>query len=350
MVRLYSCDPAVRDVLVELAAEYTALTAVEVVILAEEADGCEATLRRLMESEEPPTTFCIHSNSQLQNWQSVLLDLNDAMLTDLLRNEDLGLWLEGRCLAIPVGLQAYGLLFNAELLGVALTRSDITDFASLGTAVQILKDNSLKAFPTFAPTAVDAWHLLSVKEAEQAREYLDLYLSNCNTTGDALTQFLDGKAVFLPGGSWEYEALAAYTDRTFHVRNLDILPTYIGGAMQYVCDTAWGVNADARQEDIDATLTFLYWLGTAGEDTPAPIDRLQMLTPFADGAWYGNQLEKKLLGYMSDEPAVMDFNDALLENDALLTALNAYLQSPTDENWEQLLLCMEQLRTQPIPQ
>ncbi len=350
-VRLYSCDPAVRAVLAGLATEYTAQTGLEVVILAPAEEDCQASLQHLLAGEEPPTAFCVHSRSQLEALEPTVLDLKDTSLASMLRNEGLTIRVQEKWLGIPMGLKAYGLLMNAELLaGVAQTRSDITDFTSLSTVVKILKDNSVKAFPTLSPTQEDAWYLLSVQEPIHAREFLDLYLTNYNKSGDALTQFLDGKAAFLPGGSWEYDALAAYTGRNFHVRNLDILPTYIGGAMQYLCDWAWSINASALPEDVDATLAFLHWMATPGETSAAPMDLLQLLNPFAGSNWYGNQLEKKLLGYMSTEGAIADFDDASPENEVLLPALTTYLQAPTDENWEQLLLCIELMGTPPLTQ
>lgn len=351
VVRFYSCDPTIQTLLTDMAASYTAQTGLEVVILSQEEDGCQATLQRLMESEDPPTAFCVHSRNQLLAWEPILLDLKASSLAPLLRSEDMAIRANGKWLALPMGLKGYGLLMNAELLaGVALTRSDITEFSSLSTAAQILKNNSLKAFSLFSPTEQAAWQLLAVQEPERAREFLDLYLANHSTKNDGLTQFLSGKSAFMLGDSSAYDLLASYTDQTFHVRNLDILPTYIGGAMQYFCDWAWCINGSVRQEDIAATIAFLAWMVTPTETEAAPIDLLQLLTPFAGSSWYGNQLEKKLLGYMSEEPAITDFNDGLPENESLLTALNAYLQAPTDENWEQLRLCMDQLRAQPIPE
>lgn len=347
VVRLYSCDEGVRAVFAELATEYTALTGVEVVVLSQEADGCQATLQRYMESEDPPTVLCVHSQSQLTQWQDTLLDLNDTALAQALCNDGLGLRLDGKLLAIPAAVEGYGLLVNAELLGTqgALSRNDIFDLSSLSTAVQILKNNSVKAFPTPAATLQDAWFLLMGEELDDARVFLDLYIANGNKSGDAREQFQSGKAAFFLGGSWEYEALASVENSVFHVRNLDILPNFAAGAMQYVCSTAWCVNASARQEDIQSTISFLMWMVTAGEDTPAPVDQLEVLTPFADAAWYGNQLEKKLRGYMQTEAAVVQWKNAEA-GDRLLLALTDYMAENTDENWETLRLAVDAVKAE----
>lgn len=338
-VRLYSCDDGFLEVFTELAAEYTALTGVEVTVLCPEADGCQATLQRYMESEDPPTVFCVHSQSQLEGWKDTLLDLKDTPLAAALCSDSFGLRVNGKLLGVPAAVQAYGLLVNAELLGTkgALSRNDITDLSSLTTAVQILKNNSVKAFPTTALTVTDALYLLQGEDLQTARAFIDLYLSGCSASGDSLELFLDGKAAFYLGGTWDYDTLAAYTDRTFHVRNLDILPTYAAGALQYICSTAWCINSSARQADIDAALDFMTWLVTAGEGTAAPVDRLQTVAPFADAAWYGNQLEKKLRGYMQTEAAVLHWQGTDSNGSRLLVTLNAYMTDSTDENWD--LLC-----------
>lgn len=347
-VRLYSCDENFLPVFAALAAEYTNLTGVEVEVLSPEADGCQATLQRYMESEDPPTVLCVHSQRQLKAWSNTLLDLEDTALAAALCNDGLGLRLDGKLLGIPAGVEGFGLLVNAEILGTkgALSRNDITSFASLSTAVQILKNNSVKAFPAADPTLQDAWYLLLAEDLENVRAFVDLYMANCGTTGDPMTLFLDGKSAFCPGGTWDYDTLASFTESTLHVRNLDILPNYAAGAMQYICDTAWCVNASARQEDIDATLAFLTWMVTAPEGGAAPVDQLETLAPFADAAWYGNWLENKLRGYMRTEAAVIQWDGGDLSTGRLLIALETYLEESTDENWRQLCLTVEAIRAE----
>ncbi len=349
VVRLYSCNADFLAVYRELAAEYTALTNVEVVVLAPDADGCQASLQRLMKSEEPPTVFCVHNQSQLNQWQNTLLDLEGTAFAGALANDGLGLRIDGKLLGIPMDVDGYGLLVNAEVLALkaAMTRNnDFGSFSALTIAVQVLKDNSVKAFPAAAPTMQDAWCLLTTEDLTGTRSLIDLYVANCNKEGDPMAQFAEGKSAFYLGGTWEYDALAAIPDSSLHVRDLDILPTYAAGAMQYICNSAWCVNASARQEDMDATLAFMAWLVTAGEGTAAPVDRLQTLAPFADAAWYGNELERKLRGYMETEAAVIQWDGSEVAADSLLTALTVYMQDRTDENWQQLLQTVEQIRTE----
>ncbi len=332
-VRLYSCEAA--EALTQLAAEYTALTGVEVTVLTPEGGSCQTVLQGYLESEEPPTVLCIHSQNQLLQWQDRLLDLTDTAWAAALCNTELGFRLDDRLLGIPMELEAYGLLVNAELLATkgALSRGDFYDMVSLATGVQILKNNSVKAFPAPSLSLQDACYLLQSEDLQAVRTFLDLYLANGSQSGQPREQFLAGISAFCLGGSWEYDALAAAGDTELHVRNLDILPTFTAGAMQYVCGSAWSVNANADQADIEATLSFLSWLVTAGETAAAPVDRLQTLVPFQDAAWYGNQLQRKLQGYMRSEAALLQWKKADRSAINLHQALNAYMEANTDENW-----------------
>ncbi len=338
-VRLYTCDHATAAILTALAAEYQALTGVTVEVLRPEADGCQATLERLMAGENPPTMFCVHSQSQLNHWQPTLLDLTDTDLAAQLVNEGLGFRVNGKLLAIPIGIDAYGLLVNSDVLALkgAYSRGEIKSLTDLGIVAQILKNNSTSAFPTAALTARDAGCLLLGSDLKSVRAFLDLYIANCAKKGDPVEQFQDGKTPFFLGGSWDHDRLVDETGHSLQAQNLDILPTFASGAMEYVCSTAWCVNAGANQPDVQHTLVFLKWMVTASENTAAHIDRLQVLTPFRGAAWHGNSLQNKLRTYMKTEPAILRWASIDGADKDLLQVLGVYMNENTDENWE--LVC-----------
>lgn len=333
VVRIYCCNGQWLQVLDTLAAQYTSLYGTQVVLLQPEQDSCEATLQQLMAGEEAPGMLCLHSADQLLSWRESLLDLGDTALAAGLISADFGLYADDQLLAIPVDLEAFGLLCNAEVLSVALSRSDIYDLSSLSTAAQILKSNSTKAFPCTSLDTKDLLQLGITEDPAALRAFLDLYVANTHTSGQTLDRFLDGQCAFYLGGTWDYDLLTADPTRALQARNLDILPTFSASALQYTFSTAWCVNAGIRQEDLDATLQFLAWLVTSGEDGSAPVDSLQMLTPFADAAWYGTYLEKKVLGYMRSEPAALQWLQQGKESIPLSLALQGYINNPSDRNW-----------------
>lgn len=333
MVRLYSCNQETLPVLTQLAADYTARTGVEVVVLTAGDNGCAPMLEMLMQSENPPTILCLHSQKDLTAWQDALLDLSGTALEEALCNPGLGFRQDGKLLAVPMAVEGLGLLFNARLLSVVMSRSDISDYASLATAVQILESNGLTAFAS-VPTYMPVWlRLLHSSDRDTMRSFLDLYMDNQIGTGDAMDQFMSGKTVFILGTTADYDQLSQQPNQVLALRDLDILPSCTGQGLQYLCRTAWGVNGSAKPADVEASLEFLRWLVTATEEAPAPVDQLQVLAPFRDCAWYGNQLEKKLRSYMQTEPAVLVWDARVTDDQLLMMALANYAKNPIDANW-----------------
>jgi hypothetical protein len=286
-----------------------------------------------MATETPPTVLCMHTQADLLAWRASLLDLSGTALERALCSEDLGFRVHDKLLAVPMNLKAMGLLYNAKLMSIALTRDDVTDFSALTTAVQILKSNGLKPFATAELSNAMGLYLLRNSDKDTLKAFFDLYFANRAGTGDGLDQFLDEKAVFYFGTTDVYDLLSQQPDRALALRNLDILPTCTAGGMHYICTAAWGVNAWAEPADIQATLAFLQWLVTASEDGAAPVDQLQTLLPFADSAFYGNQLEKKLRSYMKNESATLLWAGLEQGEQTRLIALCTYLLNPTEETW-----------------
>ena len=336
-VRLYSCSQEILPALTQLAADYTARTGVEVVVLTAGKTGCMPMLEMLMQGENPPTILCMHSQQDLLKWQGSLLDLRGTALEAALCNPSLGFRTGDKLLALPIELEGMGLLFNARLLSVVMTRNDIWDYTSLATAVQILESNGLTAFAN-VPVGMPVWlRMLYSSDRDTMRSFLDLYMNNQIGKGDAMDQFMSGKTVFFLGTTTDYEPLSQQPNQELALRDLDILPSCTGEGLQYLCKTAWGVNGSARAADVEASLDFLQWLVTATEEAAAPIDQLQILVPFRDSAWYGNQLEKKLRNYMQTEAAVLVWDARIANDRPLMLALDAYTKNPNDENWNALM-------------
>ena len=337
VVRLYSCNQETLPVLTQLATDYTARTGAEVVVLTAGDTGCMPMLEMLMQGENPPTILCMHSQTDLLTWRDSLLDLSGTALEEALCSPSFGFRQDGKLLAVPMAVEGMGLLVNARLLSVVMTRNDILDYASLATAVQILESNGLTAFAN-VPVGMPVWlRMLHSSDRDTMRSFLDLYVNNQIGTGNAMDQFMSGKTVFILGTTADYNQLSQQPDQVLALRDLDILPSCTGEGLQYLCKTAWGVNGNARPADVEASLDFLQWLVTATEEAPAPVDQLQVLAPFRDSAWYANQLEKKLRGYMQTESAVLVWDARIANDRPLLLALDAYTKDPSDENWNALI-------------
>lgn len=331
-VRLYFADEQNRQVMEALIQEYQEQTGVEVILL---------------DSRENATIFPVRSSTEAAQWQEQMLDLTGTQVLEKLYSLDFALVMDSVPLGVGMDVTGYGLIYNASLLAqTGFTRTDIGTLAELKTVTDMILTE--KQFYSFGCANFDGLEFarllygLSVDPA-QVRSFVDLYLQHDAASGDATEQFANSKAVFYVGGVWEYDAIAQ-----LGINNLDILPVYTqdGGSFHCICTNYWAVSSKAEQKDMDVSLDFLAWMVTAGEDTPAPVDSLGYLAPFADAAAAPNPFYKLLRKYIATEPVTVRWEIApgatpfRLQN--LASALDAYRAAPTDENWAQVAQYLSQ--------
>lgn len=344
-VVLYTCDLQLHSVYTNLAEEFSQDSGLPVLVLPLPQEDCAQALMALLESDTPPTVFCIHDEQTLTALQPQLADLSGTELVKKLSSSNFALREDKKVLAVAGHVEAYGLIYNTSLMGKAgFSRGYFTDISALENAVKHITtyrtELGFSAFGTLDISGTDhedpACRLtLMYQDPEQMRRFLDLQRSNTIKTGDALSQFLTGKAVFYLGSSQDYEIVADLSDGA---HNLDILPVLSadGGKMQYVCQLYWAVSGGCSQEDLAATLAFMQWLVTAGRNG-TPVDQLQLMSPYKDATYYGNILQRKLRGYMAGERIVMHFprcqQVSQAELETLSKALMTYLSAPNDTNW-----------------
>lgn len=338
VVRLYTCDPALHAVYVELAAEYYAATGTEVIVLGPGAGNCEETLPILLSGEQAPTVFCIHSQQMFEKLQGSLQNLSGTQVADQLYSDAFALAVDGQILALAADVAGSGLIYNAASLAkAAFSDSDMQNFAAQSTAINYITSNrnrlGLHAFAAPDYTDMRLMQTLAGLQADSdmLRSFVDLY--RVNTTSKALTDsyFLKETTVFYLGSTLDYDKVAVLGGN-----KLRFLPAYAQGssAVQCFSQLYWAVNAAASDADIQETVNFLGWLVTA-EDEAAPVDRLQLMAPFRDAAYYGNKLEENLRQYISTGNARMAWqrSGAVSDVEAFAAALKVYITEPTDENW-----------------
>lgn len=90
--------------------------------------------------------------------------------------------------------------------------------------------------------------------------------------------------MFFQNGSWEYGNLTG--DGKFTDNDLAMIPIYFGvgdEAKQGLCtgtENYWCVNNSAAEEDIQATLDFIYWCVTSETGTKAMANDMGFVIPF----------------------------------------------------------------------
>ncbi len=295
----------------DLAAKYTALTGVEVKVLTAASGSYSTTLTGEMDKKDAaPTLFQIGNAEGVATWADYALALDGTDLISEMTTGDFNLKnAAGETVAVGYCYEAYGIITNKALLEKAgYTVADIKDFASLKAVADDIHARAGElGFDAFTSAGLDgssSWrfsgHLTNMPLFYEFRDdgitetpaavkgtYLnaykniwDLYVADSAAdpmklstyTGDqAEAEFGEGKAVFFQNGTWEYSNLTGKFG--MNPEDLAMLPIYCGvegeenAALCAGTENCWAVNKQASEEDIKATLDFLYWVVTSDEGT-----------------------------------------------------------------------------------
>ena len=311
-----------------LAKTYTEQTGVPVTVVTAASGTYENTLRSELEKADAPTLFQVNGPVGLKTWRDYCLDLRDTALYRNLKSDDFALIEDGQVLGVAYVIETYGLIYNRTLLdkymamdgAVVQSADQINNFETLKAVAEDIqaRREELGVLGAFTSAGMDAssdWrfktHLANLPvyyeykadgitstEAikgtylENYKKIWDLYLNNATcepavigakTGEDAASEFALGEAVFYQNGTWAYADCIAegLTDD-----DLGMLPIYIGvdgEENQGLCtgsENFWCVNNTSSDEDIQATLDFLYWCVTSDKGTSAMADDMGFVIPF----------------------------------------------------------------------
>ena len=297
----------------ELAKTYTELTGVPVTVVTAASGTYDDTLTAEMDKSAAPTLFQCGNQGAIDSWGDYCLDLRGTDVYNEMTTDSFNLHGEnGEVLSIGYCYEAFGIIVNKALLEKAgHSLSEITNFDSLkAVADDIHARASELGFDAFTSAGLDgssSWrfsgHLANMPLYYEFRDdgvesqpatikgtYLDnykkiwdLYITDSATSGAALTtatgdqaeaEFGQGQAVFYQNGSWEYDKLTSTTDGFgMNPDDLAMIPIYCGvegeekAGLCAGTENCWAVNAEASEDDIQATLDFLYWVVTSDEGT-----------------------------------------------------------------------------------
>ncbi len=299
--------PEADEALQEIAKTYEAETGVKVTIVTAASGTYESTLTSEMDKSEAPTLFVVGNSAAVKTWGDYCYDLKDTAVYKELTTDDFTLYTQdGKAASIGYCYEAFGIIVNKTLLAKAgYSVADIKDFDSLKAVADDIHARSAElGFDAFTSSGMDdssSWrfsgHLAnmplyyeSVDDGwtecpatikgtylDNYKKIWDLYITdsayeaNTLATGgyDAEGEFLKGEAVFYQNGTWEYSALSAvYGDD-----EIQMIPIYCGVAGEEnagLCagtENCWAVNGKASEEDIQATLDFMYWMVTSEAGT-----------------------------------------------------------------------------------
>lgn len=365
-----------------LAKTYTEKTGVPVKVVTAASGKYDDTLTSEMDKEDAPTLFQCGNQGALKTWGDFCYDLSKSDFYKEMTTDDFNLkGPNGEILAAGYCYEAFGIIVNKTLLEKAGYKlEDIKDFDSLKKAADDIharaKELGFDAFSSAGLDGSSSWrfsgHLANMPlyyefrddkvEAQPATikgTYLDnykaiwdLYITDSATTGAALAtstgdastaEFKEGKAVFYQNGSWEYSGLI---EAGLKAEELAMIPIYCGVEGEekagLCCGTenCWSVNKNAPEEDIKATLDFMYWVVTSEEGTklmaeqfgPCPFKKAK--TPenvfFAQASDYINKGNYTVSWAFNYTPAVDDWRAGVVD------ALTQYTAKPSDAAWDKV--------------
>ena len=328
----------------DLAALYTEQTGVTVKVVTAASGEYSSTLTAEMDKSDMPTLFQCGNQAGLDTWGDYCYDLTDTAVYKEMTTDDFNLFGEnGEVYCIGYCYEAFGIIVNTELLAEAgYELSDITNFESLKSVAEDITARHATGelpFAAFSSAGLDSsssWrfsgHLANMPLYYEFRDdgvtsqpaaitgaYLDnfkqiwdLYVANSDTAPAQLTtatsdqskaEFGEGKAVFYQNGSWEYDSLVK--DFGMDPANLAMIPIYCGVEGEedagLCCGTenCWAVNSKASEEDIQATLDFMYWVVTSDEGTTMMAEQFGPI-PFKNAKESSNVFFNNANEYIAD--------------------------------------------------
>ena len=353
-----------------LAKKYTEETGVPVTVVTAASGQYETTLMSEMAKSDAPTLFQVNGPVGLANWKDYCYDLSGTKIAGDLTSDTYALKDGDQMLGIGYVIESYGLITNKTLLEKAgYTVDDIKSFDDLKkVAEDITARKDELGFSAFTSAGMDGssdWryktHLANLPIYFEYQEdgidntdaikgtYLDnyknifdLYINNstCDpaelagkTGDDSRNEFLNEEAVFYQNGSWEYTNLVG-DGKPFTDDDLTMLPIYIGvgdEANQGLCtgtENYWCVNKDASEDDINATLDFMYWCVSSDEGTKAMANDMGFVIPFKNAVESPNVFVKadKEMTAAGKTPVAWNFSTMPSENwkNGVGSALTAY--------------------------
>ncbi len=358
----------------DLAAKYTEETGVPVTVVTAASGEYETTLMSEMGKESAPTLFQVNGPVGLANWKDYCYDLTGTDVYGQLLGDDFALIEDGKVYGLAYVIETYGIIANKTLLEKAgHTVEEITSFETLKAVVEDIQARKDElGFAAFSSAGMDGssdWrfktHLANLPltfeyETEgitpgaikgtyldNYRDIWNLYINNATcdpaelsakTGNDAVTEMVEGKAVFYQNGTWAAGDLAAIID------DLTMIPLYVGvgdEANQGLCtgsENYWCVNSQASQADIDATLAFLNWCVTSETGVNGMCKEMGFVIPFAKALPADNKFVQEADAMIAAGKKSVGWNFPTMPSEewknGVGQALTAYAADQTDANWD----------------
>ena len=370
--------PESDEVLQTIAQMYTEKTGVPVTVQTAASGTYNETLTAAMDKTDAPTLFVVGNQAAVGTWGDYCYDLTGTAVANELNTDAYNLYdADGKLCSIGYCYECYGIIVNPDLLAQAGHSVDeITNFETLKTVVEDIHARAdelgFDAFTSCDMDASSSWrftgHMANLEYyyeqegnvwtecpetitgayMENFKNLYTLCINNSLTDPadlaagghDASEEFRSGKAAFQVQGSWEWDGMKD------QVPNAVMIPYYCGVAgeekagLNCGTENCWAVNAKASEEDIQATLDFMYWMVTDAEASRMLVDSFGVM-PYKQAAESTNPFLADANEYSNNGCYVMNWATNFQPNvdayrAALVSALNKFNADQSDANWAEV--------------
>ena len=370
--------PESDEVLQTIAQMYTEKTGVPVTVQTAASGTYNETLTAAMDKTDAPTLFVVGNQAAVGTWGDYCYDLTGTAVANELNTDAYNLYTEdGKLASIGYCYECYGIIVNPDLLAQAgHSVEEITNFETLKTVVEDIHARAdelgFDAFTSCDMDSSSSWrftgHMANLEYyyeqegnvwtecpetitgayMENFKNLYTLCINNSLTDPadlaagghDASEEFRSGKAAFQVQGSWEWDGMKD------QVPNAVMIPYYCGVAgeekagLNCGTENCWAVNAKASEEDIQATLDFMYWMVTDAEVSRMLVDSFGVM-PYKQAAESTNPFLADANEYSNNGCYVMNWATNFQPNvdayrAALVSALNKFNADQSDANWAEV--------------
>ena len=372
--------PESDEALKELGAMYEAETGVPVKVVTAASGTYEQTLTSQIDKSDAPTLIVVGNAAAVKNWGDYCYDLTGTPVAEEMATEAYHLYdADGKLCSIGYCYECYGIICNLELLAKAGYEKDyITNFATLKEVAEDVHARAAElGFDAFTSAGMDGssswrytghlinaayyWEYVDDKAAWEScpasikgtymdnfKQLYDLMVENAtvpradlaNGGFDAGAEFANGEALFYVNGNWEWSNLEG---KGMKAENLHMYPYYCGVEGEEMVglnagtENYWAVNAEAKEEDIQATLDFMYWVVTDPEASAIAVGTFGTM-PYKQAVASPNPFYGSANEYLAKGCGIMECVNGFQPNvDAYrataVSAMNDYNANPSDATW-----------------
>jgi len=335
-LRLYQPDSARAGLWQTLAADYKAISGVTVNVTSPETQTPYTELRESLRREEgAPGIFLFTHPREYRGWPDRAADLTDTQAYRQLIDSRMALTADGKVIGLPVGVDAFGVIYNKKILdkyfaledAAVASISEINSHAEFSRLVKDLHEHreelgieGVFAAPAYKEGENGVWttrlfsipvgHELAARRMELTAENLEelswTHARGYRTFEDLMTgyatarenlagrthanaaqEFATGKAAFIIGGTEFLGHLNSVEGRTVTADDVAFLPVMLEmenetgrqGLAFDVTEYA-AINARLSEEDRRAAADFLNWLYTSEKGMDFLANKLGVLAPY----------------------------------------------------------------------